>query len=219
MNITIHEEGKPFKITVTEGNLKGRDLCMNRHGRDEFGDSPWARLSLPRRFTESVFDSVRAAWSSSSADVMWKGLSGSTPGTHWTVCSFTVSQYEEFSLLVEGDGASVDVNSERVVDQLRVLYQLLSLALLLNAEYISQSLFVYCTTGAAIGVVFYTAALVYWLMNRVDNNRKSIPLAVALGGGLSHIAVSFWHHCWLYVLGLYVSASIFGLCIATATSF
>eukprot|EP01049_Picozoa_sp_SAG25_P005840 SAG25_NODE_413_length_8292_cov_7.450629_9_plen_57_part_01 len=56
---------------------------------------------------------------------------------------------------------------------MRVLYQLLSLALLVNAEQISQSLVVYYTGGALAGVMLLSGVLVYWLMSRVDNNRKS----------------------------------------------
>eukprot|EP01047_Picozoa_sp_COSAG01_P064849 COSAG01_NODE_8654_length_2706_cov_17.270232_2_plen_143_part_00 len=93
---------------------------------------------------------------------------------------------------------------------MRVLYQLLSLALLVNAEQISQSLVVYYTGGALAGVMLLSGVLVYWLMSRVDNNRKSGAILVVVGGGAWQLVTSFWHRYWLHVLGLYAASAVFG---------
>jgi|EP01047_Picozoa_sp_COSAG01_P064850 hypothetical protein len=105
---------RPFRVEVTEGPLRGREVCLNSHGRDGAGRKPWAKLSLPWRFGHAVLELLAAAWSGTSvAGSSWLGAALSSSGVgdggaeqprRWSVCSFTVSRTEPFAFrVVEGE--------------------------------------------------------------------------------------------------------------------
>lgn len=212
VNITVTSDSG-FSLNVTHGPLRGHNLCLNHLGVDSGHKRPWRSLSWPRRTRDFVIGSLTAAWSSAAADNPWLGLLGA-PGPSgeadlhsWQSCSFTVSRAREFAFQVTGD---VTVTSEPVVDEMRVLFQLTALVILLNADQIATSFLVYCTSGAFLGSLLLTVVLVVLALKRIDNNRKGVPLVFVAFGGLWKGIGLFWDAYWKYVALLYGLAAVFG---------
>lgn len=212
VTITASRRDAPFQVEVLQGPKRGRDVCFNQRGRDSNGDRPWATLPLPHKVTYALADSVAAMWENGDSET--KGLIGRKmheslrQNISWTECTFTVTRYSSVTLKVTG--AQVNVATESVYDQMRVLYQAAAMALLLNAEMISESLVVWCTSGAAVGSLVLTILIVVMLFRKVDNNRRGVPILVVLGGGVWQLFRSFWHQYWQYVVGLYLLTALFG---------
>lgn len=214
VNVTISaaRSDSSFQVEVLQGPNKGRDVCFNQRGRDINGARPWAELPFPNKVTYAMADSVAAMWENADSDAT--GLIGRRlhdslrQDINWTVCSFTVTRYSSVTLKVTG--AEVNVATEAQYDQMRVLYQAAAMALLLNAEMVSESLVVWCTSGAAAGSVVLTILVVIMLFRKVDNNRRGVPIVVVLGGGIWQLLRSIWQQYWQYVVGLYVLTALFG---------
>jgi hypothetical protein len=214
VNVTISAASPdaPFRVEVLQGPKKGRDVCFNQRGRDSDGARPWADLPFPRKVTYAMADSVAAMWEDSESES--KGFIGRRvheslrQDISWSECSFTVTRYSQVTLKVTG--AAVTVATESVYDQMRVVYQATAMALLLNAEMVSESLVVWCTSGAAAGSVVLTILIVIMLFRKVDNNRRGVPILVVLGGGVWQLLSTFWQQYWQYVLGIYALTGLFG---------
>jgi hypothetical protein len=212
VTITAAQRDAPFQVEVMQGPKKGRDVCFNQRGRDANGARPWADLPFSRKVTYALADTVAAMWENSDSDTT--GLIGRKvheslrQDINWTECSFTVTRYSAVTIKVTG--AQVTVSTENVFDQMRILYQVAAMALLLNAEMISESLVVWCTSGAAAGSLVLTVLIIVLLFRKVDNNRRGVPILVVLGGGVWQLLSSFWHQYWQYVIGLYVLTGLFG---------
>ena len=212
VTITASHPDAPFQVEVLQGPKKGRDVCFNHRGLDSNGIRPWANLPLPHKLTYAMADTVAAMWENGDSET--KGLIGRKmheslrQNISWTKCTFTVTRYSPVILKVTG--AQVTVATESVLDQMRLVYQAAAMALLLNAEMISESMVVWCTSGAAVGSLVLTILIVVMLFRKVDNNRRGVPILIVLGGGVWQLFHSFWHQYWQYVVGLYVLTAMFG---------
>jgi len=173
VNITVRSDA-PFQVIVTDGQKKGRDVCFNQRGRDVHGDSPWAKLPFPRKVTYSLADSVAAMWEHAGSDsTSWLGRKvqqSLLQEASWLECSFTVSRFRPITFRV--DGSAAEISAATVRDDLRILSQATSMALLLNAEMVSESMVVWCSSGVFGGSVLLTILIVIMVMKKVDNNRR-----------------------------------------------
>ena len=196
VNITVRSDA-PFQVIVTDGQKKGRDVCFNQRGRDVHGDSPWAKLPFPRKVTYSLADSVAAMWEHAGSDsTSWLGRKvqqSLLQEASWVECSFTVSRFRPITFRV--DGSAAEISAATVRDDLRILSQATSMALLLNAEMVSESMVVWCSSGVFGGSVLLTILIVIMVMKKVDNNRRGVPLIVVLGGGIWQLLTTFWNSC------------------------
>lgn len=214
VNVTIRAASPdaPFQLEVLAGPKKGRDVCFNQHGVDFEGGKPWSELPFPRKVTYSMADTVAAMWESSDSESQgWVGKKvhdSLRQDVLWSECTFTVTRYSPVTLKVTG--GAVEVETGNVREQMRLVYQATAMALLINAEMISESLLVWCTSGAAAGSVVLSVLIVVYMFRKVDNNRRGVPILAVLGGGVWQLISSFWYQYWQYILALYAITGIFG---------
>jgi hypothetical protein len=212
VTITAAQPGGSFEIEVVDGSPRGRQLCLNHVGVDSSGKIPWSSLSWSQRAVDSVASNV-AALSVGAVGLEWRSDAasswvGGNLDNSWRKCSFVIPRTRGFSFKVTG--ADVMLSSEPTTDRLTMLYQVTALALLFNAEFISESFLLWCTGGVLAGGALLTGVMLLYILRTSDNNRKSVPLLVILFGGLWKALGAFWDKYWHLIAGIYALSASFG---------